>query len=214
MDRSYASGAAGTAPSAPASPSVGYPTGGNAGAGTPATKPGAYWYHMIMEELMAIIVAAGITPASGTLNQLLLALRAAGVFITQAVSDDSTRVATTGWVRAAMSNIASAAGFAYSFSANGYIKFPSWLWGWIVQWGQIAAQSVGSGSANTGSVTFPLAFPNSVLSWGSGSFNPTAISYTGASIYGTPTNTGMSVALQNSWTSAQNIGAWWIAIGK
>lgn len=74
MDRIYASGAAGSAPSVPASPSSGYPTAGNPGTGTPATKPGPYWYHMIMEELMAIITAAGITPEPGTLNQVKQAL--------------------------------------------------------------------------------------------------------------------------------------------
>ena len=57
MDRIYASGAAGSVPSVPASPSSGYPTAGNPGAGTPATKPGPYWYHMVMEELMTIITA-------------------------------------------------------------------------------------------------------------------------------------------------------------
>lgn len=76
MDRIYASGAAGSAPSVPASPSSGYPTAGNPGTGTPATKPGPYWYHMIMEELMAIITAGGITPAPGTLNQVKQALDA------------------------------------------------------------------------------------------------------------------------------------------
>lgn len=76
MDRIYASGAAGSAPSVPASPSSGYPTAGNPGTGTPATKPGPYWYHMIMEELMAIIAAGGITPAPGTLNQVKQALDA------------------------------------------------------------------------------------------------------------------------------------------
>lgn len=160
MDRIYSSGAAGSAPSVPASPSSGYPTAGNPGTGTPATKPGPYWYHMIMEELMAVIVAAGITPASGTLNQLLQALRAAGVFVTQAVSDDSTKVATTAWVRAAMSNIASAAGFAASFGASqGYIKLPSWLGGWIAQWGVVVTSS----SADT-TVNYPIAFPNAARS--------------------------------------------------
>jgi hypothetical protein len=85
MDRIYASGAAGSAPSAPASPSSGYPTAGNPGTGTPATKPGPYWYHMIMEELMAIITAGGITPAPGTLNQVKKALDALYMPITASV---------------------------------------------------------------------------------------------------------------------------------
>jgi hypothetical protein len=85
MDRIYASGAAGSAPSVPASPSSGYPTGGNPGTGTPATKPGAYWYHMVMEELMAIITAGGIAPAPGTLNQVKQALDALYMPITASV---------------------------------------------------------------------------------------------------------------------------------
>lgn len=85
MDRIYASGAAGSAPSVPASPSSGYPTAGNPGTGTPATKPGPYWYHMIMEELMAIITAGGITPAPGTLNQVKQALDALYMPVTASV---------------------------------------------------------------------------------------------------------------------------------
>lgn len=85
MDRIYASGAAGSAPSVPASPSSGYPTAGNPGTGTPATKPGPYWYHMVMEELMAIITAGGITPAPGTLNQVKQALDALYMPVTASV---------------------------------------------------------------------------------------------------------------------------------
>lgn len=80
MDRSYASGAAGIAPVAPASPSIGYPTAGNPGTGTPATKPGPYWYHQITEELMAIITAAGISPAHGVLTQLASAIQSGKLF--------------------------------------------------------------------------------------------------------------------------------------
>lgn len=99
MDRAYQSGAAGSAPGAPASPSIGYPTAGNTGSGTPATKPGPYWYHMVMEELMAIITAAGITPAQGNLTQLLTALRSAGVFQTPSQFDNTTKAATTAFVK-------------------------------------------------------------------------------------------------------------------
>lgn len=104
MDRAYQSGAAVSAPSAPASPSIGYPTAGNPGSGTPATTPGPYWYHMIMEELMAIISAAGITPAQGNLTQLLTALRSSRVFQTAPQFDNGTSVATTEFVQRALGN--------------------------------------------------------------------------------------------------------------
>ncbi|MGE4268256.1 MAG: phage tail protein [Deferribacterales bacterium] len=77
---------------------------------------------------------------------------------TASVSENSTRIATTGWVRSAMATIMSALGFAISLGSSGYIKFPSCLGGFLVQWGYIA------GVANTEiSGTFPLAFPTACL---------------------------------------------------
>lgn len=116
MDRAYQSGAAVSAPSAPASPSTGYPTAGNPGSGTPATTPGPYWYHMIMEELMAVISAAGIEPAQGNLTQLLTALRSAGVFQTAPQFDNDTSVATTAFVQRALGNFS-----AYAALSNAQV---------------------------------------------------------------------------------------------
>lgn len=107
MDRAFASGASGTPPTAPASPSIGYPTKGNAGTGTPATKPGEYWYHMITEEMRAVIAAAGLTPSLSDLTQLLQALPGA---------------------------LASRPEMARSLAASGYQRLPGGL---IVQWGQV-----------------------------------------------------------------------------
>ena len=74
-NRAWLSGASSTAPTAPASPSEGYPTAGNISTATPATNPGAYWFHQIGEELRAIIAAAGETPSQSTLNQVLTAIQ-------------------------------------------------------------------------------------------------------------------------------------------
>lgn len=76
MDRAFKSGASATPPTAPASPSIGYANEGNPGASIPATKPGPWWFHMITEELLGIVLAAGITPAQGTLTQIKQALDA------------------------------------------------------------------------------------------------------------------------------------------
>lgn len=76
MDRAFKSGAAAAPPAAPAAPSIGYPTQGDASAGVPPTKPGAWWYHMITEELRAIVVAGGLTPSQSDTSQVLQALQA------------------------------------------------------------------------------------------------------------------------------------------
>lgn len=65
----------GSAPTAPAA-NPGYPTNGNPSTGTPASEPGEWWFHMISEELRAVIVAAGIVPDHAVVNQLLQALEA------------------------------------------------------------------------------------------------------------------------------------------
>lgn len=135
MDRIYASGAAGSAPVAPGSPSTGYPTAGNPSSGTPATKPGPYWYHMVMEELMAIINAAGITPAHGNLTQLLTAL-------TELMPQYSDQ---TGLL-----------------SANGWVSIPLKIAGvkrkLIIQWGTASISGLGGSS-----FTYPITFPNAVF---------------------------------------------------
>lgn len=74
MDRVFESGAAAAPPGQPASPSTGYPTAGNPQTAVPATKPGPWWYHMVTEELRAVVAAAGITPSHTDVGQLKKAI--------------------------------------------------------------------------------------------------------------------------------------------
>lgn len=49
-------------------------------------------------------------------------------------------------------------GVSFSFGANGYFVFPSWLGGWIIQWG-----SVVDGVADAFNTPFPVAFTTGVF---------------------------------------------------
>jgi hypothetical protein len=64
---------------------------------------------------------------------------------TQLSSDDSTKIATTAW---------SKFGLSYSMGANGYMKLPAWMGGFIFQWGAYSAVDLDA-------VSFPTPFPNS-----------------------------------------------------
>lgn len=75
MDRHWDASGAAAAPAAPVNilgPNV-YPQGGAS-----PSEPGPWWFHMITEELRAVLVAAGETPDRGTLNQLVTAMQAQG----------------------------------------------------------------------------------------------------------------------------------------
>ena len=147
-NRVWDSGASASPPTPPALPSNGYPSPGNPSAPTPATKGGAYWFHQMGEELRAILTAAGVTPDHTVLNQLLTALRSAGVFQTPALGDRTTKAATM----ACFSQE-----FGASLAVNGYQKLPSGL---ILQWGLVS-----TALANTSyPFTYPIAFPTACRS--------------------------------------------------
>ncbi|MFL6610190.1 MAG: phage tail protein [Pseudomonas sp.] len=69
---------------------------------------------------------------------------------TQALTDagvDDTTIVTPKKLRA---------GFSALFATNGYVAFPSWLGGFIIQWGQVTQ------NVTTVSVTYPIEFPTSI----------------------------------------------------
>lgn len=72
MDRLYQANVSVTAP--PRVGVIGLPRDG--GIGIPETIPGAWWFHMITEEIRAVITGALITPDSANLGQLFGAVNA------------------------------------------------------------------------------------------------------------------------------------------
>lgn len=90
-------------------------------------------------------------------------------------------------------------GFASSFAANGYIAFPSWLGGFIIQWGTVTEYVVTS---------FPLAFPNQAF----------AITATITPANGSANNSN-TVSIIDRFTFEYRLGsssgntAFWIAVG-
>ena len=129
-----------------------------------------------------------------------------GTATTPSSSDNSTKLATTAW---------NLLGFAISLLANGYIKFPTWLGGLVVQWGR-AASSVGPG--NSASITFPLAFPNNCFvciphspwtGYGSGGNSSLA-----QLVDGSLTTTGFEFAVANVNSLNGSAQPYFIAIGN
>jgi hypothetical protein len=117
-------------------------------------------------------------------------------------ADISTKPASTSWVRGAIAGIATVAGFSYSFANNGYVKFPGWLAGLVIQWGGL---SIATGNGDI--VAFPLAFPNAVLAVVASDFgngcNPVAAmlngTKTGFSAYGKNPSTGAYAPTDYRW---------------
>jgi len=123
--------------------------------------------------------------------------------------DNTSTPASTSWIRGAMSAIAVAAGFAYSFGTNGYIKFPSFLAGFIIQWG--AATSTNAFS----NLTFPITFPNSMLSIsGNVNSNNSAWNYGVDFNHTTKTTSGIAFACVSTASAiTTGVPMSWIAVG-
>ncbi|MEX4004919.1 hypothetical protein AB4Y38_39375 [Paraburkholderia sp. EG285A] len=145
-----------------------------------------------------------------------LALYAGSTVSTPAAGDNSQNVTNSAWFKseaASEANIGTAkvatqaqttagtddativtpkklrAGFSISLGASGYIAFPTWLGGLILQWGLVSTTA-----ANTGVAwTFPLAFPTAVLNVWSQILNSPGQTYT-STVYLSPTKTAATIA--------------------
>lgn len=165
-NRLWQGGAVAAAPAVPAAPSVGYPTNGDPVTASPATIPGAYWFHQIGEEIRAVLAAAGVAPNSANLGQLrdaIISLITTHGGISQADAD-ARYAALTGLATqvfavapATTPNQAVNLGqFASAKVANGYQMLPGGL---ILQWGSTPSIPYLSETL----FIFPIAFPTAAL---------------------------------------------------
>jgi hypothetical protein len=109
-------------------------------------------------DLIGRFQAPAMSPSGINSTAIGLGQQSTARFITPASSDNSTNAATTAWVRTFV-NALNAAGYSISLTNPGYILFPTFLGGLIIEWGLVGSTSGGSGS----SISFPKTFPNSVL---------------------------------------------------
>lgn len=100
-------------------------------------------------------------------------------------------------------------GFASSFASTGYIAFPSWLGGFIIQWGLINANY----NQTNVTVTFPLAFPNACLGAGATCGNSTAVSGIIGALVHTLTPTTMQILGEYDSAAVTGIPTRWHAFG-
>jgi len=92
MERYNLSAGSASAPIAPSAPTNKFFTVGNPGGGTPATIPGEWWFHMLTEEIRAVIIEGGLTPDHTVLTQLRDAIKN---IVKGGDYKDSVRVAST-----------------------------------------------------------------------------------------------------------------------
>jgi hypothetical protein len=95
-------------------------------------------------------------------------------------------------------------GFLQSVSTSGYVKLPG---GVVIQWGQA------NGASSTGTITFPLAFPNACFVALAGDIQATAASVCviGTTVSGTTT---FAYASLNGTTATAPAQFNWIALGN
>ncbi len=77
MDRYWEANSVQQPPTVPSQSAGGFPTDGSPAASAPPTTPGAWWYHVVSEEIRNAIVALGVSPDFTKTDQLAQALIAA-----------------------------------------------------------------------------------------------------------------------------------------
>ena len=222
-------------PTLPAPKPAGTPghfTDGDPRTGQQATIPGADWFNQVDQELLNVLVAAGIAPDKNNRAQLAAAISAmiaAGAGETgvpwgalsgnlpdqadlaAALAGKAPAGHTHDFGVADIDGLADALDPGHLHAENGWCKLPG---GTIIQWGVYNGYRNGEGL--TPQINYPIAFP-----YGVGAVLCTDISNNGSTLsdaYGeifSKNLVGFTLFIQNSTESAGNQwhGCNWIAVG-
>ncbi|MGD9759114.1 MAG: hypothetical protein AB7U71_16500 [Comamonas sp.] len=177
----------------------------NAATGQQGSLIPSAWGNAVTEEISNVIKDGGDEPVEGDVSQLQKAIRkivslvwpkASDAEVSEGLVDD--KVVTPKKLRS---------GFAIRLAVNGYIAFPSWMGGLILEWG-----SVGTFTTGVSAITFPLAFPGGVPFVVVGMANAgsaVSVSFSGQ------TSAGVSFSGFNSVTGDRvETAVYWFVIGR
>ncbi|SMG09234.1 gp53-like domain-containing protein [Paraburkholderia susongensis] len=205
----------------PSNPDVGLVDGQfvdeNEATGRPGSLIPSSWGNALTLEILNVIRAAGLTPDENNVAQLLAALplftrtlqateALAGVarIATQALTNagvDDTTIVTPRKLRN---------GFAAVIGGSGYVAFPTWLGGLIIQWG------IGVADVN-GVVSIPFAttFPTSIAQCLATYITPGPATGVAANVSNASSNSAFAGAAFNTLTGVgvHNANVAYLAIG-
>jgi hypothetical protein len=155
----------------------------------------------------------GTTVTDGTITWIIRDKRVA-----TDSSDNSTKLSTTAWIKnsiqslvsGCIATVATAAGFSYSLTTNGYIKFPSWLAGIMFQWGKYTGLT--RDANNT--LSFPTTFlTNCLIVTGNLTDASSNLGAWGDTIGFTKVSTSQFIASLGHYGSASTANVFMLAIG-
>ncbi|WP_116132001.1 hypothetical protein [Tropicimonas sp. IMCC34043] len=141
-------------------------------------------------------------------------------FATQAEADAGVvteKAVSPGRLYTALGALAVKAGFAAVLNGNGYIKFPSWLGGLILQWGS-GTLPVSNDTVSTVAVIFPTAWPSAMFAAVATARNGVNTAAGGWPVMGSISNTLTQILFTGDvlhfTTINKTVPFTWFAVGK